>query len=498
MYDWIEHGDGNAVVNAVAGSGKTTTLVQAANLIAPGDLLFLAFNRAIVEELRRRLPREANVSTLNSLGHRALSAHLGRSLCPDQYKYRQIITDMLDAGELGYTGRRVQASVTKAVLELVSFAQSTLSDLTDEALDAMAGHYAIDMDIEQVPDKEKITPVILYGLTRKVLREGEDQAEEGVISFDDQIWLPWKWKLRPPRARFVFIDECQDLSAAKLELALSACSQDGRILAVGDPRQAIYGFTGADSNAFDAIAARTNATVLPLSVSYRCPVTVVLEAKMIVPDIEHAEYASCGVVDEIEQRQMIGMLDIGDLVLCRLTAPLVRLCIDLIRRRIPARVAGRDIGKSLTTIAKDALGHRDWSEFGDCLRDYHDRKAEKLKQRKHPENQLQSLADKVDGVRVCYEEFSVKSLQEFNDEIEVLFSDDKGLISLSTIHRAKGLEAPHVFIICPEKLPLTWPGQLDWQLTQEQNLRYVAVTRSQDTLYYVRTPGAKVTPTPAA
>jgi len=61
IYDFITKGTGNAVVSAVAGSGKTTTLINALNLI-PSELnvLFLAFNKSIAKELAERVPKNSS------------------------------------------------------------------------------------------------------------------------------------------------------------------------------------------------------------------------------------------------------------------------------------------------------------------------------------------------------------------------------------------------------------------------------------------------------
>lgn len=56
---------------------------------------------------------------------------------------------------------------------------------------------------------------------------------------------------------------------------------------------------------------------------------------------------------------------------------------------------------------------------------------------------------------------------------------------LSTAHKSKGLEANRVLILLPNKLPLTWRQQQPWQLAQEINLKYVAITRARKELIFV-------------
>ena len=83
VFDWIENGSGNLIIQAVAGSGKTTTIMQGLEKIPAGqDVVMLAFNRSIADELNKRIKRSkqkkganmANVQafTQNGIGYRVL------------------------------------------------------------------------------------------------------------------------------------------------------------------------------------------------------------------------------------------------------------------------------------------------------------------------------------------------------------------------------------------------------------------------------------------
>ena len=79
------------------------------------------------------------------------------------------------------------------------------------------------------------------------------RAMTQVVDYDDMLWVPYVDKLPVPQFDYVFLDETQDMNAAQLYLVLEAVKAGGRVIAVGDPRQAIYGFRGADSGAMDNI-----------------------------------------------------------------------------------------------------------------------------------------------------------------------------------------------------------------------------------------------------
>jgi hypothetical protein len=98
-----------------------------------------------------------------------------------------------------------------------------------------------------------------------------------------------------------------------------------------------------------------------------------------------------------------------------------------------------------------------------------------------------SLADRYSAINTCYSEFGSRcqSLPEFCDRLANLFSDTKSPVVLSTIHRAKGDEADNVFLLGCNDLPYTAKAQKDWQIEQEYNLLYVALTRAKQSLYLV-------------
>ena len=83
--------------------------------------------------------------------------------------------------------------------------------------------------------------------------------------------------------------------------------------------------------------------------------------------------------------------------------------------------------------------------------------------------------------------YSIKDTAELKSYINRLFTDEKveNAVMLSTAHKSKGLEANRVLILLPNKLSLTWQNQLDWQLKQELNLKYVALTRARKELVFI-------------
>ncbi len=106
--------------------------------------------------------------------------------------------------------------------------------------------------------------------------------------------------------------------------------------------QAIMAFAGADSTSYDRILTATGAQEFPLSVCYRCPRSHLEDlARREVPDIEARPGAPVGTIASVPEDALGDLVRAGDLVLCRMTAPLIGWCLKLIERMIPARARTR-------------------------------------------------------------------------------------------------------------------------------------------------------------
>jgi superfamily I DNA/RNA helicase len=526
IFNWIPSGTGDAIVNAVAGSGKTTTLTEASKLLPDrASAIFCAFNAHIVKELTKRL-NGMECKTIHSIGLSTLARHFDKQPVVDGNKYRNLVRkESWQLAEQMPTVNR--GEIVSALGDLVELCMVTLTNALDfispaaarvidsnsnavsqnalESLQTLVSHFGLTLPCPIV----NLAPSVAVVLANGILLAHEDH----VISFSDMLWLPWVWGLQPRTYDWVFVDECQDLNRAQLEMVLKLRGSRrldgphsfaiGRMIFVGDPRQAIYGFSGADAASYANIKERTQATEFPLSVSYRCPVLVVREAQAIVPGIQPRPGAPLGTVRWISENELYANVKEGDLLLCRMTAPLIATCLDLIRQKVPARVRGKDIGKMLVKTVQIVAGRRDFefATFPQHLHGYTTEQIKKLSGRDDAESQVERLWDISQALTACFDGLNQNDPFEFDrnlpvnsfiDFIHSLFSDDRPGVWLSTVHKAKGLEAERVFILRPEKLPLVWRGQQAWEMEQEMNLKYVAITRSLDELVYVRQAGEQL------
>lgn len=478
IIDFVKSGRGNGAVNAVAGSGKTTSLVMAAEHIEAADALFLAFNKAIATEMQTRLGNGVEARTNHSLGYKVLARELGGRLDVKGNKYWKLAQAWTEGNVHPDDAWTVNAEI-KRVAEM---ARLTLTPLDGPSLERMAVMYDLDVDF----------PEHTYRAIPKVIDDGMTLAQNArQIDFADMIYIPVAKGWKPDPHSWLLIDEAQDLNAAQRTFVLSALGSGGRVLTVGDPLQAIYGFAGADYAAWTNLVGELSAQELPLSICYRCPAEVLALARQIVPHIETWDQHAPGVVREgVDPEKLPEIVQEGDLILCRTNAPLFSAAFRMIARQIPARIKGRDLGQNLVSLIKKALKFYpaagiDIEAFPKVLDYYVDKKILALLQREDQDNRIESLRDRSECLHICFSEMAPQSFDDFYARIDGLFSDERASVWLSTIHRAKGTENERVYILEPDLLPLFGAEKSPAAYQQELNLCYVAVTRAKHELIFL-------------
>lgn len=462
----------HAVVIACAGSGKTKTGKELIKLI-PKHLrvIFVAYNRSIADNLKPNLPFNAKAMTFHQMGYSAIGyimKQLGKQITLNPYKVNDILK-LLFQTEYIELHKDEQDTLAPVIIRIVSLLKGTLLPATKKSIEYLMERHNIDTEVDHDLVLQIVAKIMLK--CKQVL--GKNDSSE--IDYDDQIWLPVVLGLHVYQNDFVLIDEAQDTNACRLELAYKACKPNGTIIAIGDPNQAIYGFTGADTESIPKIINKLNAIELPLSISYRCPISHIKLAQEIVPEIEPASWAEEGTINKINITKLVENVNEGDLIVCRYNALLVKPCFQLIRAGKKATIKGRDIGQGLITLVKK-LDAKTIPEFLKNL----DKWKEKEKQRCMIRGiSFESVMDKYDTIQVLAEDCD--DTKCIIKKIETIFSDDVSAIQLSSIHKAKGLEADDVTIIKMSLIPSSY-AKADWELVQERNLKYVALTRAKKTL----------------
>lgn len=475
---------GSIIVDAKAGSGKTTSVIEATRYMN-GSIFLGAYNAKMAKELKERCAGMGNVkaATFHSAGYQALRRAFPRVGSPDDKKVPNII-----AAYMNEKGRADLADVARPLAEIVSMAKQrgigALPQFPNEApiwLD-MIDHFALDQNLPDDYDVASLVP-----LAQEILRRSNDQTF--IIDFDDMVYLPLKLNLRMWANDWVLIDEAQDTNPTRRALARKMLKRGGRLIAVGDPNQAIYGFSGADNDALDQIRRDFDAETLPLSVTYRCPKTVVDLARQYVAGIEAHEDNADGQVVPLDYKDLVAQVRPGDAILCRYNKYLVNLAFKLIRYGIPARIEGRAIGAGLVALASK-WKVKDLDSLRGRVEGWMKRECKKAKD-KGDDTKAMQIEDRGETLIVLIEraeENGIHNVAGLRKMIEDLFDDrvvqQKDMVTLCSVHRSKGLEWKRVFLLGREELMGRECRQY-WQTQQEQNLVYVGITRAQDTLYDV-------------
>jgi superfamily I DNA/RNA helicase len=489
---WVYEGTGSLELLARAGCGKTFTLMKVVAAIAEdklGDVALMAYNKKIADELKQKLDeagydwRVAQAGTVHSFGFAAWRKVAPRVQIDDK-KLINIIR------ELAYEPDNfIMQQASDTVAKLCSLGKQRaighLYPIDDTSVwMEIFDHFGLENDITEDTDPNEIIRA-----AQRVYRISLNQCRD-VIDFDDMILAPLVFRARFWPKDWVLLDESQDTNPARRALALAMLKpKTGRMIFVGDDRQAIYGFTGADSDSMKQLKEVTGAITLPLNVTRRCPKAVVAEARKLVPDFTAHEDAIQGVVRTIEYADLDKEgLNKFDAILCRNTAPLVQTAYTLIAKGIACRVEGREIGNGLVKLAR-RWKIKTLNQLINKLEDYQARQTARYMSRGQ-EDRIESLIDQIDCLRVvinkCLEE-KKNTVDALVSDIENMFGNTKegeepSVLTLSTIHKSKGREWKRVYILGRSRFMPSPYAKRAWQQAQEVNLEYVAITRAMEEL----------------
>lgn len=490
------------IVEARAGTGKTTTLIEGLkrvkgleSLLTPSPqqaavwdsmqlsprestVCFVAFNKSIAQELESRVPEGCAAMTMHSMGLKAVTAAFGR-VKVNGYRVQDIMQELMerDIREV----RRTKPDLVQGVEKLVGLCKANLiNNPTDEDLSMLAGAYDVELNGSQSE---------AFALIPRIMERCKNVVKDGCIDFSDMVWLSNVLDLPVQQYDLLLVDEAQDLNRCQQALARRA---GRRLILCGDPKQAIYSFAGADSVSMSRMFDELDATeqgcdLLPLTVTRRCGKAIVREANKIVADFDAFETNSEGLISQSTMSTYQKLVNAGDMVLCRVNAPLVSQCFKFLRAGRKANIQGRDVGAGLiSTVNK--MKASDVADLCGKLSDWLHAETTKENSKRNPnESRLINLQDRYDCL-ICFTD-EAKTVADVTAKIEAIFTDDRSgtvEIKLSSGHRAKGLESDRVWILqpkgaeCPHSM-----ARSKTAIEQEWNLRYVMITRARHELYYV-------------
>jgi len=448
----VRSSEANLVINALAGTGKTTTLEMVQTTSKRQPVLYLAFNSKVAKEAEEKFQSTTTVRTLNALGHRVWAQ--GRSISLNKKKTPDLLREMIK--EMPKDAASEVWDCFWQVVEGVGMAKALgyIPEGKYRNIKPLSTKEQLHAALEERPDE------LTSDLIDAVLGLSIQTAFEGYIDFNDQLYMPTLFGGTFPRYPLVMGDEAQDFSPLN-HVMLDKLGK-GRVIAVGDPWQSIYAFRGAKTRSMEELTDKFKAETFTLSLCFRCPKPIVEAARWRAPKLRWMKEE--GKYEVLKDLNVSAIRD-DSAIICRNNAPLFKLAMRLLQNGRSVSISGSDVGPKIIAIMR-RLGSEDMPMSGvvSAIENWRNAK-------------LDRESKTAEDIAECMKVFAGfgKTLGLAIDHAEHLFAQ-RGTITLTTGHKAKGLEFDVVYHLDP------WLCKDD---DQDLNLRYVITTRARRELYEI-------------
>jgi DNA helicase II / ATP-dependent DNA helicase PcrA len=476
--------DENLVVEALAGTGKTTTLLRSLERIPQKSVLLCAFNKRIADELAAKLPvmprgHLVQVKTFHAQGLAMIKAHYPR-MSVDGSATEDVIK-RASSYAISFKVKRAACRLLRTVKE------TTITRNPPTSSEVLAMGYEYDLFDRKMNDRE-------IALAVEVVRDGYtislDLANRDVIDFCDMVWAPLACELEAKsRFKAVLVDELQDISAPQFAMLRKLIAPGGRFIGIGDINQQIYGWRGSMGQAAWSVARLDlKAKFLPLTMTWRCATSIVEAARALVPGLRGRPGAATGTIKDVAWTQLPKAIgkeqELTTFVLSRNNANLLECALYLWRSRVPFELnAGKEMLDPLFHLLDFELDLRSRPAFIKSLEAWHTKQITAAEKANAP-----SAADRADEEKgmllaaVAHTDpTGIKKLL-----YDIITPNGSGVL-LSTVHKVKGLEADRVFLLKQTFARHEERDESDAEpIDQEElNIEYVAITRARSELFWV-------------
>jgi len=430
----------SVVLNATAGSGKTTTLIEAYNSTEKSKIV-VAFNKAIATNLSKKGIRS---TTLHSLGLKILKSHFYVKVNPAKMyeiaesRYPKIARDIVPLAELAI------ATCCCSVLELKKELYNRGVEISEETAESL------DISLHLVQE------------SRELFRKNRE------ICFAEMVSLPVTENLLTDGCNTIFADEIQDLSLAQIKLL--QLQQPEVFVGVGDPDQNIMTFAGSHLKSFECVKNLFNCKEFFLTETYRCPQKLVdyfkkYSTKQEIKSLNPKE----GRIDLRESLEDLDWVDKDTLVLIKSNHEAIEPVIFFLKKRIPFCLLGGEKLKekaiNLLDASSSSLAHKAIDE---------------IFKKTNKEDMDETLSYIRLFTSLLTQNMSTEKLKE--NVLVALSSQEEG-VKISTVHKAKGLESQSVCVLGSTSLPDSYKDMSAEEISKEKRLAFVAYSRSKENLY---------------
>lgn len=469
--------DGDMKINAVAGSGKTSTLVEYARARPTKRMLYLVFNKSVKQESQQKFSKNnienVVVETAHSLAYKTIVSGSNYKLKLGDYKLKEVI-DILDIS--GFPRKHDAFIIANHVLKFISyFCNSATKNVQDlNYIDALSSKKALEFVSEYYEFIETYTRRLLGKMYKAEIEITHDfylkmfQVSQPVLDYD-----------------IILFDEGQDASGSILDIF---CNQPATKVIVGDTHQQIYAWRFA-VNSLDKV----NVENFELNTSFRFGsgianlATEVLRWKLkFLPEYTTSVPVLKGVGGKSKDNT---------------TAIIARTNISLLAEAI------RQVSNSNEPIYFEGnIQSYTYASEGTSLYDVLNLWTGQTKYIKDPLikqmlsfQELEEYVDKVDDVQI---KNMIAIVLEYGSRIPSLIQKIKTLqipenekhkakVIFSTVHKSKGMEYDHVELTDDFTTYIRIKKMIDQRgldsilaskINEEINSLYVAITRAKRTI----------------
>lgn len=538
---FLNNPQSNMLVNALAGSGKSTTACMLSEHSKTSDL-YIAFNASVVEEFKKKIKNpKTKVMTMHSLAYSIMlynveqeskdsgekpkgfgSQRSKRTVSLDNFKPHKILDEEITKRYGRYIEFTKRVFLKDNYVNLYNLCRLTLTDMSsNKDVSRLIDDHVLFLyygdEGYSAPDISEITSTLKI-LDTKSRQQFETQ---GVIDFTDMLWITFNklkydnWEV-PYWALYtnIYCDEVQDFSNIQLNFLKFIKRTKGRYVFIGDFHQAIYNFAGANAQAFNQIPKMfAPVETFDLPICYRCAKSHLsrVNREYGIP-ILPCDDAPLGFVKTIDKNKISEYAKAGDMVISRKNKWIAEVVLDLARNGTPIFIEDKEM---VGAIKRQILSSKCTSvgtleKFLQKVISNYNKKlfeivSKNVREGGHEEERLEAVAEtnsKIDNTSFLLEilegylenHASSDSVSKFSNFIDKLLNTtpSPNCVRLCSIHKAKGLEATNVFVLNEAKINYDFRNSKE-QNIQEKNLSYIATTRAKEGLYLVKEPSKTIT-----
>lgn len=418
-------------VNAVAGSGKTTTAKGIIEAYKPEKGFYTAFNKSVIEEAKIKLNLYGmQINTIHSFAYRFLNGQYNKieelsyiNLEKANYNFKRLVINLLDS-----FFRSKYLSLKEFIYDHVAAIKKELylEDI-DTSIDDIF-EYSNNILNKMIKKEMSATYNFLLKMTHYYLAKGE------TVEYD-----------------LVILDEAQDTTAVALEIFKLIKAKKKVIL--GDTYQNIYNFMGT-VNAFNKL--KDNIILKHLTQSFRCSPVIADKVETFGKKYFYDDFKYTGT----ELPEFVENEDTTTVYLVRHNMALIMLLSNALGRRLdfrlirePKEIFAFAISLLTASLGKEVFDKRFkhleiiYKKFEKNV--YNSENIVKSKQKQYFDYLLKEIPNDEQleaGIRML-EVFNQKQINLFDLKKEVEEKNNpKAKLTISTVHTFKGLEADKVII----------------------------------------------------